>query len=308
MVTAVPSRRRCVRASREGQHVPDVLHPGHPHQQALEAEAEAGVRHRAILTQLAVPPVGGRIEPEGREALVEHVEPLLALAAADDLADARYEQIGGGDGLDALGGGVVEPHVERLLIGGVVRDEHRALKVLFSQEALVLGLQRAAGTDGEFEGAALRDGVDQDALRLVPGDAGEGAADDVLHGLDDAGLDALVEEVEVIRALLHHAAGDDLDEGLRERDVVVEIGEGDLWLDHPELRRVARRVAVLGAEGGAEGVDVGEGLAEVLDRQLAGDREEGWLSEERPSLVSLVACTSNISPAPSASDAVMIGV
>ena len=59
-----------------------------------------------------------------------------------------------------------------------------------------------------------------------------------------------------------------------------QIGEGDLRLDHPELGEVAAGVRVLGAEGRAEGVDLGQRQAVGLDVELAGDGQEGLAAEE----------------------------
>jgi hypothetical protein len=69
--------------------------------------------------------------------------------------------------------------------------------------------------------------------------------------------------------------------------VVVEVGEGDLRLDHPELGEVTRRVGVLGPEGRPEGVDLRERLAVGLDLELSRDREEGGSSKEVLAVVDL---------------------
>ena len=105
--------------------------------------------------------------------------------------------------------------------------------------------------------------------------------------------------------------------------IVLKVGEGNLGLHHPELGGVARGVGVLRAEGGAEGVHIAEGHGEVLGVQLAGHGEVGRLAEEvlaestsrlaRPSLSGgrlggSSVVTRNISPAPSQSLAVMMGV
>ena len=75
-------------------------------------------------------------------------------------------------------------------------------------------------------------------------------------------------------------AEDRLEQVLGEVGVVVEVGEGDLRLDHPELGEVAARVRVLRAEGGPERVDVGQRQAVGLDVELARDGQEGGLAEE----------------------------
>ena len=60
---------------------------------SLEPETESRVRHRAVPAQVAIPAVMRRIEVGFGHPRIEHVEPLLALAAADDLADARREHV-----------------------------------------------------------------------------------------------------------------------------------------------------------------------------------------------------------------------
>jgi hypothetical protein len=71
-----------------------------------------------------------------------------------------------------------------------------------------------------------------------------------------------------------------LEEALGEVGVVVEVGEGDLRLDHPELGQVPRGVAVLGAEGRPERVHLAERQAVRLDVELPRDGEVGLLAEE----------------------------
>jgi hypothetical protein len=56
---------------------------------------------------------------------------------------------------------------------------------------------------------------------------------------------------------------------LGEVHVALEIAEGDFRLDHPELGGVARGVGVFRAEGGTEGIDVGEGAGEGFPLKLA---------------------------------------
>ena len=65
-----------------------------------------------------------------------------------------------------------------------------------------------------------------------------------------------------------------------ERHIVVEVGKGDLRLDHPEFRSVARGVGILRAEGGTEGVDVAERHSVGLTLELSRDGEVRALAEE----------------------------
>ena len=80
--------------------------------------------------------------------------------------------------------------------------------------------------------------------------------------------------------MLQHIGDDVFDHVLGQAHVVLEVGEGNLGLDHPELGGVAGGVGVFGAEGGSEGVDVAEGHGEGLAVELAGDGEVGGLVEE----------------------------
>ena len=58
----------------------------------INNQAKASMGNRAIATQLAVP-VQFRAQIMFRHAPLEHIEPLLALTAADDLADAGGQHI-----------------------------------------------------------------------------------------------------------------------------------------------------------------------------------------------------------------------
>ena len=49
--------RLCARRARKRNHVPDVAHARGVDDRALEAEAEAGVRHGPVAAQVAIPPV-----------------------------------------------------------------------------------------------------------------------------------------------------------------------------------------------------------------------------------------------------------
>src|SRR5215472_9830595 len=67
----------------EGDGVAHIGEAGDVGEGALEAEAEAGVRHRAVAPQIAVPGVLVLVDAALGHGLVQDVEPLFALAAAD---------------------------------------------------------------------------------------------------------------------------------------------------------------------------------------------------------------------------------
>ena len=144
-------------------------------------------------------------------------------------------------------------HVECLDLLRVIRDEDRALEDLLGEVPLVLGLQIAAPEDLVIELVIVRlKQLDSLGIRHMAEIGGH----DVVQAVDEALVDKLVEECHFLRRVLQHVGDDELDHVLGELHVVGEIGKRDLRLDHPELRRVAGRVGVFGAECRAEGIDV----------------------------------------------------
>ena len=148
----------------------------------------------------------------------------------------------------------------------------------------------------------------------------EGRVDERLEPLDAVLVDVLGEERHVVGPLVEHGAEQILEEVLGQVGVVVQVGEGDFRLDHPELGEVAGRVRILGAEGRPERVHPVERQAVRLDVELPGDGQARRLAEEVGLAKSMCPCSSrgrlarssvetrNIAPAPSASLVVMIGV
>src|SRR5690349_8725222 len=98
-----------------------------PRDGALDAQAEAAVRHATVTAQVEVPLERLARQAVLVDALFERGEIVDTLAAADDLAVAfRREQIGTEHDLGALG---VRLHVERLRDRRVAVDEYRLLEL-----------------------------------------------------------------------------------------------------------------------------------------------------------------------------------
>ena len=112
------------------------------------------------------------------------------------------------------------------------------------------------------------------------GDAGKVRTGNQLQALDQALVKELVEESQLIGAVVQQVADDVAGHGLGGLQVGVQVGKSHLRLDHPELGRMAGVVALLGAKGGAEGVDVAQGHGHGLGLQLAGNGQvDGTLEE-----------------------------
>src|SRR5258708_1522013 len=87
--------------------------------------------------------------------------------------------------------------------------------------------------------------------------------------------------------MVQYVADDVLQELFGQLTVAIEITEGHLGFDHPEFGEVARGVRILGAEGGAEGVNIREGQCENLGFELAAYGQVGGAGEEVFELVGL---------------------
>src|SRR3984893_12277276 len=106
---------------------------------------EAGVRQGAVTAQAAVPGVVLAVDATLGHIAVQYFEPLLALAAADDLADPRRQYVHRSDRPAA----VIHPHVKGLDGLRVVHHDGRLLCVFLGQIALVLRLQIDAHLTGD---------------------------------------------------------------------------------------------------------------------------------------------------------------
>ncbi|VFS88866.1 Uncharacterised protein [Kluyvera cryocrescens] len=70
----------CVsRRSWERDHVANVLYAGHISNQAFEAEAKTGMRHSAVATQVAVPPVVFFVQTHFSHTSIKNVQTLFTL-------------------------------------------------------------------------------------------------------------------------------------------------------------------------------------------------------------------------------------
>ena len=229
--------------------------------------------HAAELAQVQVPVVVGLVHAQLVHAGHQLVVVLFTLAAADQLADAGHQHICGCHGLAVR----VLLHVEALDLLRVVGDEHRLFEHHLGQVALVLGLDVHAPLHRELELLVV---LLQDLDGLGVADAAKLAVCHQLQTLDEALVDELVEEGHFIRAVVQHVADDVLGHGLGGVHVAGQIAECHLRLDHPELGGVTGGKALLGTEGGAEGVHLAECHGHGLGFQLAGNGQVDRLLEK----------------------------
>ena len=102
----------------------------------------------------------------------------------------------------------------------------------------------------------------------------EGGGDNTLQSRKHGVINALLEKRHVLAAGVEDFCNDMAQQRLGQIGIVIEIGKGDLRLNHPELGEVTGRMGILGAKGWAKGVYLGHGQAVGFDRQLARDGQE----------------------------------
>ena len=253
--------------------VTDVGHAREVHDNTLKAETVACVLGAAVTAKVYVPPVILFAKTTLFHTRQKHVKALLTLASADDLADAGHQKVHCGNRLAV----VVEAHIERLDLLGIVDHEDGLLVDHLGEVSLVLGLQIAAPGNGILE---LVTALDKKVNSLGIGYLFVIALCQHIQTLKKGLVHKAIEEVQLLGAGVQHVTDDVLDHIPRQLHIIGKIGKGDLRLDHPELGRVSCGVGVLSAEGGAKGINVTEGHSVGLALQLTGNGKVGALSEE----------------------------
>ena len=223
--------------------------------------------------QIHVPGVIGAVHAQLIHAGLQQIVALLTLAAADQLAHARHQHIRRSNSLAVL----VLAHVEALDLLGIIGHEHGLLENLLGEVALVLGLQIHTPFHLVLELVVV---LLQQLHGVGVADAGKLGVHQSVQPLQQTLVEELVEEGHLVRALLQHIADHILHHGFGVIHVIGQIRKGHLGLDHPELGGVAGGVGILGAEGGAEGVDLTEGQRHGLALQLTGHGQVGAAAEE----------------------------
>src|SRR6185312_4395874 len=243
--------------------LPQVRQAGHPGHEPLDAHAEAAVGERPVFTDVKIPLErldGEVVLLDAREQQVVVVNPL---AAADDLAVALgRQQVETQHGLRILRVGLHVEGLERCREAG----HHHRLVELAGEDGLLVAAEVVAPLDRVALAVEDRD-------RLGVGDAREGRH----HFLQFGGV--ALQHLEVLPRAVEDARGEVAHELLGEGAEPLELQEGHLGLHHPELHQVAAGLGLLGAEGGAEAIDLAEGGGGGLQVELAALREVGLVAE-----------------------------
>ena len=152
--------------------------------------------------------------------------------------------------------------------------------MFFHQVTLVFAGQVASPVYGELKLVAFGDGLFQYLDTFGVGQAYELGIDYLLQPLNQSLVYHLVEEFQVVTAVVQCPFDAVFDELLFQLHQVGQVGECHFGLYHPEFGQVARRVRVLGTERRSEGVDGSQGGGCQLAFQLSGYGQAGLLAEE----------------------------
>ena len=154
---------------------------------------------RSVLTGIEVPAVSGLLHVAALNLVEQLLVVLLTHRTTDDLSDAREQHVGALHGL-AVG---VLLHVERLDLGRIIGHDDRTLEVLLYEIALMLtGQVHAPFGDGELELMTVLSCLLQDVEALGIGQTYKVFLDHALQGLDERLVNHLVEELEVVLAVV----------------------------------------------------------------------------------------------------------
>ena len=176
---------------------------------------------------------------------------------------------------------LIKLHVEGLDLLGIVSHDDRFLEILLHQVTLMLAGQVVTPIAWELELLLSRlDGFLQNlhAPRVIQAD--KVFLEDAFQTLYQALVDHLVEEIQIILAVVKSPTDAILDEILLDVHQLRQVNEANLRLYHPEFSQMAGSVAVLGTERRTEGIDGTQCCSTQLSFQLTGHGQRCLLAKE----------------------------
>ena len=166
---------------------------------------------------------------------LQHIIAFLPLGAADDLSDPRHQAVRRRDRLSIF----IQLHVKRLDLPRIIRHKDRTLKDLLCQIALMLRLQVAAPADLIIKLVVI---FLQEPHRLRIGHTAKLRIHHMVQAVQQPLVHKLIEERHLLRRIFQDIPENELEHRFRQVHVILQVGKRDLRLDHPEFRRMARRV------------------------------------------------------------------
>ena len=218
------------------------------------------------------------------------LEGSLTLGTADNLSDLREEHIHSADSLAIL----ILLHVESLDILREIDEDNRLAEMFLHKIALMLALEVGTPMYRVLELLTFADSLLEDFDSLGICNFFKGYAKHASEALDKAVVIFVIKELQVVHAVVKSVLDEILHELLGKGHVIVDVIEGHLRLDHPELCEVARSIGVLGTEGRTESIDLAYGSSAELAFKLAADGKAGLFAEEVLAEIDLALMHRNI--------------
>ena len=136
--------------------------------------------------------------------------------------------------------------------------------MLLDEIAFMFRSQVVTPVAGELKLATIADSLLEDFDTLGVGQSDEIRLHCAFKASDERLVNHLIEEGEVILAVVECPTDAILDEVLFKIHQFLLVEEGHFRLNHPELCQMTGRVAVLGTEGRTESIDGSEGCSSQL--------------------------------------------
>jgi len=122
--------------SGEGYNITDVTHTGQIHNASFKAKTKARVSYGAVSSQIQIEIVVLLVQTKLLHSLLQQLQLILTLAAADNLTDTGNQTVHSRNSLAVL----IQLHVESLNLLGIIGYKYGTLKHFLSQITLMLGL------------------------------------------------------------------------------------------------------------------------------------------------------------------------
>ena len=153
----------------------------------------------AVAAQIQIELIIFLIQSQLFHTLLQDLQIVFTLAAANDLADTGYQAVHSSHSLAIL----VQLHVECLNLLRIIGYEYRSLKFLLGQVSLMLGLQIASP---EYLVIELIVVLLQDLDSLSVGHMTEIRVDHMLQSFDQSLIHELIEECHLFGRIFQHIA------------------------------------------------------------------------------------------------------
>mmetsp|Transcript_42244 Transcript_42244/g.99192 ORF Transcript_42244/g.99192 Transcript_42244/m.99192 type:complete len:214 (-) Transcript_42244:1071-1712(-) len=213
------------------------------------------MRNRAVLAELAVPPILFLGKVHLLHACIQSVQALLSLGAADNFTNPRCENIHCSDCFAIL----IHAHVECFDILGIVVDNDSTFELLLREPAFVFCLQVCAPNRFVLKLCAILVSLLQHLYCISVADAGiRLRGGELLQSLPYLLVNTQREEIQIRRTRLKHCSSTILEVVLCALHVIFNVSKSHLWLNHPKLRKMPGCVGGFGTESGSESVNISE--------------------------------------------------